>query len=102
VPKTKERNPELLPKDQRVPITLDVHTALERNENDPEKTALEFAKEAVNKASELTFSGISNELELAIAGKVAHAAHGLIEELRYQGEEGEEVVKSWKPEQEKK
>lgn len=98
VPKTKERNPELLPKEQRTPVTLDVHTVLGKNENDPEKTALELAKEAVNKASELTFSGITNELELAIAGKVAHAAHGLIQELRYQGEEGEEVVKSWKPE----
>lgn len=98
VPKTKERNTELLPKEQRTSITLDVHTALEKNENDPEKTALELAKEAVNKASELTFSGITSELELAIAGKVAHAAHGLIQELRYQGEEREEIVKSWKPE----
>lgn len=98
VPKTKERNPELLPKEQRTPVTLDVHTALEKNENDPGKTALELAKEAVNKASELTFSGITNELELAIAGKVAHAAHGLIQELRYQGEEGEEIIKSWKSE----
>jgi len=102
VPKTKQRNPELLPKEQRIPLTLDVHAALEENDNDPEKTALALAKEAVNKASELTFSGITNELELAIAGKVAHAAHGLIEELRYRGEEGKNVVKSWKPEQEKK
>jgi|GEM_PF-1765128 hypothetical protein len=102
VAKTKERNPELLPKEQRTPITLDVHAALGENKNDPEKTALALAKEAVNKASELSFSGITNELELAIAGKVAHAAHGLIEELRYQGNEGEEVVKSWKPEQKKK
>lgn len=98
VPKTKERNPELLPKEQRIPLTLNVHAALKRNEDDAEKTALGLAKEAVNKASELTFLGISNELELAIAGKVAHAAHGLIEELRYQSEEREEVVKSWKPE----
>ncbi len=102
VPKIKERNPELLPKEQRAPLMLDIHAALERNGNDPEKTALELAKEAVNKASELTFSGISSELELAIAGKVAHAAHGFIEELRYQGKEGEEIVKSWKPGQEKK
>ncbi len=102
VPKTKERNPELLLKEQRRPVTLDVHTALIENDNDPDKTALALAKEAVNKASELIFSGITNELELAIAGKVAHAAHGLIEELRCQSEEGEKIVKSWKPEQEKK
>lgn len=95
VAKTKERNPELLLKEQRIPITLDVHTALGENENDPEKTALALAKEAVNKASELTFSGITNELELAIAGKVAHAGHGLIKKLRYQGDKREEVVKSW-------
>jgi hypothetical protein len=99
VPKTAQRNPDLLPKEQRTPIMLDVKSALKENDNDPEKTALALAKEAVNKASELTFSGITNELELAIAGKVAHAAHGLIEELRYQDEEGEKVVKSWKSEQ---
>ena len=98
VPKTKERNPELLPKEQRIPITLDVHVALEKNENDIERTILELAKEAVNKANKLTFSGINNELELAIAGKVAHAAHGLIEELSYQNKEKEEIVKSWKVE----
>jgi hypothetical protein len=91
-------NADFLSAKERIPVTLNVHAALEKNENDPEKTALELGKEAVNKASELIFSGISNELELAIAGKVAHAAHGLIEELRYQGEEGEVVVKSWKPE----
>jgi len=98
VPKTKERNPELLPKEQRISLTLDVHTALKENDNDPEKTALVLVKEAVNKASELVFSGITNEIELAIAGKVAHAAHGLIKELRYKNENEEEIlIKSWKP-----
>ncbi len=101
VPKTKDKNPELLPKEKRIPIVLNVHEALEKNEYDPEKTALELAKEAVNKASDLVFSGITNELELAIAGKVAHAAHGLIEELRYQSEEGEKIVRSWKPQPER-
>lgn len=97
VPKTKERNPELLEKEKRGKIVLDIHKALMENENDPEKTALILAKEAVNKANTLVFTGITNEIELAIAGKVAHAAHGLIEELRYQQNEGKEIiVKSWR------
>ena len=98
VPKTKERNSDLLPKEQRTNINLDVHTLLEKNENDIEKTTLELGKEAVNKAKEITFSGITNEIELAIAGKVAHAAHGLIEELAYQNKDKKEIVKSWKVE----
>src|SRR3989344_5064287 len=49
----------------------------------------------------LDFRNLENS-EKAIAGKVSHAAHGLIEELRYQSEEGVKIVKSWKPEQEKK
>lgn len=102
IPKGKAQNPELLSKAQREAITLDVHSVLEQTGGDAEKAALELAKQAVNKASTLTFSGITMPVELAIAGKAAHAAHGMIEELRYQSEEGEEVVKSWRPEQEKK
>jgi hypothetical protein len=98
IPKGKAQNPELLAKAQREAITLDVHSVLEQTGGDAEKAALELAKQAVNKASTLTFSGITTPVELAIAGKAAHAAHGMIEELRYQGEEGEEIVKSWKPE----
>jgi len=98
VPKTQQRNPDLLPKDQRVTVTQDVHAALEAAEGDPEKAALALATEAVNKARELTFTGITNPQEMAVAGKVAHAAHGLIEELSYQPSADAQpvVVKSWK------
>jgi len=99
IPKGKAQNPELLAKAQREAITLDVHSVLEQTGGrDAEKAVLELAKQAVNKASTLMFSNITTPVELAIAGKAAHAAHGMIEELRYQDEEGEEVVKSWKPE----
>lgn len=87
-----------LPGEQREAVTQDVHAALEAAEGDPEKAALTLATEAVNKASELTFTGITTPQELAVAGKVAHAAHGLIQELRYQDapDAQPQVIKSWK------
>ncbi|QQS43412.1 hypothetical protein IPM65_04630 [Candidatus Roizmanbacteria bacterium] len=98
VPKTTQRNPDLLPRDQRTSVTQDVHAALEAADGDPEKAALTLATEAVNNARELTFTGVTNPQELAVAGKVAHAAHGLIEELSYKEspDAQPQVVKSWK------
>jgi hypothetical protein len=98
IPKTKQNNPELLSKEERIPITLDIHTILEENGNDSDKTVLALAKEAVNKASHLIFSGITTPEELAIAGKVAHAAHGIIEDLSCEDKATDEPikVKSWK------
>jgi hypothetical protein len=98
VPKTQQKNPDLLPREQRIIVIQDVHAAMEAAGRDPEKAVLFLATEAVNKARVLIFAGITSPQELAVAGKVAHAAHGLIEELRYRDEEGEKVVKSWKPE----
>lgn len=97
VPKTQQRNPNLLPKDQRTSVIQDIHATLEVTEGDSEKVALNLATEAVNKARELTFTGITNPRELAIAGKVAHAAHGLIEELGYKASPDVQptVIKSW-------
>jgi len=99
VPKGKAQNPELLAKNERAPLTLNVHDVLEQSGGDAEKAALELAKQAVNKASTLTFTGITSSTELAIAGKAAHAAHGMIEELSYQNaSEKAQTVKSWRPE----
>jgi len=101
IPKTTDRNSDLLPKEKRTWLELSVHDAVERAGGDYEKAVMELAKEAVNKASTLSFTEITNVRELAVAGKVAHAAHGLIEELRYfrrEDSEAKHVVKSWKSE----
>lgn len=98
VPKTKAQNPDLLVKNQRKPLTINVHDVLEQFGGNTEKAALELAKQAVNKASTLTFTEITTPVELAIAGKVAHAAHGMIEELLYQSEKTTQTVKSWQSE----
>lgn len=98
VPKTKAQNPDLQPREARTPLTLDVHSTLEQAESDPAIAATELARQAVNTASELTFTNITTPQELAVAGKVAHAAHGLIEELSYKATPDAQptVVKSWK------
>lgn len=106
VPKTEKDfrgnivNPDLLSAEKRTPLTLNVHDVLEQTGGDTEKAALELAKQAVNKANALTFTGITNPVELAIAGKVAHAAHGIIKELSYQAgvETKSQTVKSWRSE----
>ncbi|MDP3970905.1 MAG: hypothetical protein Q8P90_04345 [bacterium] len=97
VPKNKGQNPDLQFKDSRVPLTLNVQEALAADPMNVDAVVLALAKEAVNKASVLTITGITNAVELAIAGKVAHAAHGLIAELHYQKPDEEAVlVKSWR------
>jgi hypothetical protein len=97
VPKNKGQNPDLKFKAERVPVTLNVQEALASDPTNVDAVVLALAKEAVNKASVLTITGITNAVELAIAGKVAHAAHGLIAELHYQKPNEETVlVKSWR------
>ena len=93
VPKTKELNPEILSRELRKNLTLDVHAVFEECGGDVEKTALELAKQAVNTALELTFCKITGPLELA----AAHAAHGMIDKLYYENDEGERfLIKLWK------
>ncbi len=95
VPKGKAQNQELLAKAEREALSLDVRVVLEQAGGDAEKAALELARQAVNRASTLTLTGITTPIELAIAGKAAHAAHGMIQELRYKTEDTEVVVRSW-------
>ncbi len=98
VPKNKGQNPDLQFKDSRVSVTLNIHEALAADPTNVDAVVLALAKEAVNKASVLTMTGITNAVELAIAGKVAHAAHGLVAELHYQQAPDAEavLVKSWR------
>lgn len=95
--KNKAQNPDLQFKDSRVPVTLNIQEALAADSTNVDAVVSALAKEAVNKASVLTITGITSAVELAIAGKVAHAAHGLIAELHYQKPDEEAVlVKSWR------
>jgi len=83
VPKSKPQNSELLPKQERINYSINIHEIFAENQGDAEKTVLEIAKIAVNKVNQLELNGITTPLELAIAGKAVHAAHGLIESLTY-------------------
>lgn len=97
VPKTPERNPDLLPREQRSDVIIDVHSFFEATHGDADATALAIAKIVVNTAIVVTFRAITTPMELAIAAKAAHAAHGAIDELRYQTPDGKNIViKSWK------